>query len=95
MLSLVCFHECFAYCTSMHSYICIVAPYLGMLDEPQEGRDVGAESEDDVWRSIQKTGRLSKCQDGRYSPSLCHLTKNDLVLDPRQAPEHFKPPMFL
>ena len=36
----------------------------------------------------------SKCRDGRYSPSECHLTNTDLVLDPRQAPEHFKPPMF-
>jgi hypothetical protein len=48
MLSLVCFHECFSYCTSMHSYICIVAPHLGMLDTPQEGDGVGAEPEDGV-----------------------------------------------
>ena len=37
----------------------------------------------------------SKCRDGRYSPSECHLTNTDLVLDSRQAPEHSKPPMFL
>jgi hypothetical protein len=48
MLSLVCFHECFAYCTSMYSYICIVAPHLGMLDVPREGYDVGAKPEDGV-----------------------------------------------
>jgi hypothetical protein len=30
-----------------------------------EGRDVGAEPEYSVWRSIQKTGGLSKCQGGR------------------------------
>ena len=44
--------------------------------------------------SIQKMEGLSKCQDGRCSPSECHLTNTDLVLDPRQAPEHSKPPMF-
>jgi hypothetical protein len=32
----------------MHSYICIVAPHLGMLDTPQEGDGVGAEPEDGV-----------------------------------------------
>ena len=44
--------------------------------------------------SIQMEG-LSKCQDGRCSPSECHITNTDLVLDLRQAPEHSKPPMFL
>jgi hypothetical protein len=57
-----------------------------------EGCDVGAKPEDSVWRSIQKIGGLSKCQDGRYSPSECHLTNTDPVLDPRQALEHYKPP---
>ena len=33
----------------MHSYICIVAPHLGTLDAPHEGRDIGAEPEDGVW----------------------------------------------
>jgi hypothetical protein len=33
----------------MHSYICIVAPHLGILDEPREGRDVRAEPKDGVW----------------------------------------------
>ena len=45
--------------------------------------------------SVQKTEGLSKCRDGRCSPSECHLTNTDLVLDPRQASEHSKPPMFL
>ena len=45
--------------------------------------------------SIQKMAGLSKCQDGRCSPSECHLTNTDLVLDHRQAPEHSKSPMFL
>ena len=44
---------------------------------------------------IPKMEGLSKCQDGRYSPSKCHLTNIDLVLDHRQAPEYSKPPMFL
>ena len=43
---------------------------------------------------ILKTEGLSKCRDGRCSPSECHLRNIDLVLDSRQAPEHFKPPMF-
>jgi hypothetical protein len=64
------------------------APHLGTLDAPQEGHDVGAEPKDGVWISIQKTGGLSKCQDGRYSPSECHLTNTDLVLDLRQALEY-------
>ena len=38
---------------------------------------------------------LSKCWDRRCSPSECHLTNTDLVLDPRQASEDSKPPMFL
>ena len=45
--------------------------------------------------SIQKMEGLSKCQDWRCSPSECHLTNTDLVFDPRQAPKHYKPPMFL
>ena len=44
--------------------------------------------------SIQKMEGLSKYQDGRCSPSECHLTNIDLVLDPRQALEHSKTPMF-
>jgi hypothetical protein len=43
---------------------------------------------------IPKMEGLSKCQNGRCSPSECHLTNTNLVLDPRQAPEHSKPPMF-
>ena len=45
--------------------------------------------------SIQKIEGLSKCRDRRCSPSECRLTNTNLVLDPRQAPEHSKPPMFL
>ena len=33
--------------------------------------------------SIKKTEGLSKYRDARCSPSECHLTNTDLVLDPR------------
>ena len=33
----------------MHLYICIIAPHLGTIDEPREGRDIGTEHEGDVW----------------------------------------------
>ena len=33
----------------MHLYICIIAPHLGTIDEPREGRDIRTEHEDDVW----------------------------------------------
>jgi hypothetical protein len=45
--------------------------------------------------SIPKMEGLSKYKDGRCSPSECHLINTNLVLDPRQALEHSKPPMFL
>ena len=43
---------------------------------------------------ILKMEGLSKCRDERCSPSECLLRNTNLVLDPRQAPEHSKPPMF-
>ena len=75
----------------MHLHL---ASHLGTLDEPREGHDVGAKPKDGLGESIQKMEGLSKCRDGRCSPSECHLTNTDLVLDPRQASEHSKPPMF-
>ena len=62
----------------------------------QHVKDVMLESNPkmEFGESIQKTEVLSKCRDGRCSPSECHLTNTDLVLDPRQALEHSKPPMF-
>ena len=44
---------------------------------------------------ILKMEGVSKCRDGRCSLGDYHLTNTDLVLDPRQATEHSKPPMFL
>ena len=34
---------------TVHSYICMVAFHLGMIDEPREGCEVGAEPEDGEW----------------------------------------------
>jgi hypothetical protein len=48
MLSLMCFHEWFAYCTTMYSYIHLVAPHLGTLGAPEEGHEDGAEPKDGV-----------------------------------------------
>jgi hypothetical protein len=78
----------------MRSYICIVAPYLGMLDVPREGCDVGAKPKDGVWWTYPEDRRTKQVPNGRYSPSECHLTNTDLVSDHRQALEHSKPPMF-
>ena len=57
-----------------------------MMLEPNRKMEFG--------ESIQKTEGLSKCRDERCSLSECHLTNTDLVLDPRQAPEHSKPSML-
>ena len=67
----------------MHSYICIVAPLLGTIDEPREGRDIGTEREDDVWWTYQEEAKNQEYMLGpEYSPSKCHLTNTDLVLFP-------------
>ena len=68
----------------MHSYICIVASHLGMVDEPYEGRATEAKPEDDVGGHITKTdGWNPMCMTKRRcSPSKYHLTNTDLVLIP-------------
>jgi hypothetical protein len=48
------------YCTSMHSYICIVAPYIGTLAETCEGCGVGAKLEDGVWWIHPEDGRTGQ-----------------------------------
>jgi hypothetical protein len=40
MITLVCLFDYSVYCTSRHSYICIIAPHLGMLAEACKGPDV-------------------------------------------------------
>ena len=48
----------------MHSYICIIAPHLGTIDEPREGRDIGTEHEDDVWWTYPEEAKnRSTCLD--------------------------------
>jgi hypothetical protein len=59
-MNLVRFYECFACCTSMHSYICIVAPHLGTLDEPREGHDIGAEPKNGVWWTYPEDGKAKQ-----------------------------------
>ena len=74
------------------------ASHLGTLDEPREGwKDVMLEPNPKMvfGGSILKMKGLIKCKDRRCSPNECHLTNTDLVLDPRQAPKHSKPSMFL
>jgi hypothetical protein len=44
----------------MHSYICLIAPHLGTLDEPREGRDVRAKPEDGVWWTYPKDGKAKQ-----------------------------------
>ena len=51
-------YECFACCTSMQSYICIVAFHLDTIDEPREGCDVGAKAEDGEWWAHLEDGRM-------------------------------------
>ena len=38
-------------------HIHALASHLGTLDEPREGRDVGAEPEDGVWWTYPEDGR--------------------------------------
>jgi hypothetical protein len=44
----------------MHSYVCLVAPHLGMLDEPHEGRDVRDEPKDGVWWTYLEDGKAKQ-----------------------------------
>ena len=37
-----------------------LASHLGTLDEPREGRDVGAEPEDGVWWTYPEDGRTPR-----------------------------------
>ena len=69
----------------MHLHL---ASHLGMLDEPcGEPKDMMLEPNPkmEFGEPIQKIEGLSKYQDGSCSPSECHLTNTDLVLDYRQA----------
>ena len=70
-------------------YICIVASHLGTIDEPCEGRAVGAEIEDDVWWTYPEEAKNQEYMLGLgYSPRECHLTNTDLVLIPGKPDAH-------
>ena len=56
----------------MHLHL---ASHLGTLDEPREGRDVGAESEDDVWSICPEDGRTKRVLGSEMSPGWCKLTE--------------------
>jgi hypothetical protein len=56
-----CLHDYFVYCTSMYSYICIVAPHLGMLAETREGPDVEPNPKMVFGGSIPKMEGSEKC----------------------------------
>ena len=66
----------------MHSYICIIAPHLGTIDEPREGCDIGTEHEDVWWTYPEEAKNQEYMLGPEYLPSECHLTNTDLVLIP-------------
>ena len=45
-------------CIIFVSYICIVAFYLGTIDVPREGCDIGTEPEDSEWWTRPEDGRI-------------------------------------
>jgi hypothetical protein len=59
-----------------------LASHLGSLDAPREGWVVEAKPEDGVWWNYPEEGSTQRVSSDNYW----------LVLDPRQAPEHSKPP---
>ena len=56
-------------------HIHALASYLGTLDEPREGRDVGAKPEDGVWRIYLEDGRTKQVLGLEMSPGRCKLTE--------------------
>ena len=56
----------------MHLHI---ASHLGTLNEPHEGRDVGAEPKDGVWRIYPEDGRTKQVLGPMMSPGRCKLTE--------------------
>ena len=49
--------------------------YLGTLDAPREGCDVGAEPEDGVWWTYAEDGRTKQVLEPKMSPRWCELTE--------------------
>ena len=52
-----------------------LASHLDTLDEPREGRDVGAEPEYGVWRIYPEDGRAKQVLGPEMSPGRCNLTE--------------------
>ena len=44
---------------TVHSYICIAAFHLGMIEEPCGWHDIGAEPEDGEWWTHLEDGRMN------------------------------------
>ena len=75
----------------MHLYL---ASHLGTLDEPREGRDVRDVPEEGVWWIHPEDGRTKQVPRWEMLTKRVLSNKTNLVLYPRQAPKHSKPPMF-
>jgi hypothetical protein len=58
---------------------------LGTLDDPREGSDVGAESEDGVWWTYPKDGRTKQLLGPEMSPRWCKLTELTLCQIPSKS----------
>ena len=65
-------HLVLPFITFIHMHL---ASHLGALDEPREGRDVGAEPEDGVWRIYPEDGRTKRVLGLETSPGRCKLTE--------------------
>ena len=65
-----------------------LASHLGVLDEPREGRDVGAEPEDGVWRIYPEDGRTKRVLGPEMSLGRCKLTELTCV-GSQASPEAF------
>ena len=59
-----------------------IASHLGTLDEPREGRDVGAKPEDGVWWIYPKDGRTPGLQTNLSKNYLQNYASNNLKLSP-------------
>jgi hypothetical protein len=70
----------------MHLHL---ASHLGTLDTPLEGREVEPNSKMVFGGPIQEMEGMSKSQDGRCSPSECHLTNTNLSVGSQASPRAF------
>ena len=72
VLNVYVMHLVLQFITFIHTHL---ASHLGALDEPREGRDVGAEPEDGVWRIYPEDGRTKRVLGSEISPGWCKLTE--------------------